>query len=170
MAWAWLILLLATYPWLLGADLVTDVAGATALLCFITGACLIAPCRRLPRWQCVLFAASIGFLFEARRPIPDGLLALTLVAAAIFLSSNRPLLRSTPRMLRAAAIINALACLGWMVGAATVSPGSGEAFTGLALAQLALAVFFGVLALVPVALTQNAVMDRLGVAPAHDKP
>ena len=111
MGWAWLILLLATYPWLLGADLASDTLASSSLVVFVSGTCLIAPSRRLKRWQCVLFAAGLGFLFEARRPIPDGTLALTLVAVAIFLSSNRPLLRSTPRMLQGAAIVNVATCL-----------------------------------------------------------
>jgi len=170
MGWAWLILLLATYPWLLGADLVGDVISSSALVCFITGACLIAPCQRLPRWQCVLFAAGAGFLFEARRPIPDGLLALSLVAAAIFLSSNRPMLRSFPRALQAAAIVNGGACLCWLAGVAYGSPGDIDGLSGHAVTQFAFALLLGFLALAPVAATQHAVMNRLGVAPASDQP
>jgi hypothetical protein len=165
MGWAWLFLLLATYPWLLGADLAGDAFATSGLVFFVSGAVLIAPCRRLRRWQCVLLAAGAGFLFEARRPIPDGLLALPLVGFAVFLSTHRAWLRSTPRMLQAAAAVNALACLLWSAGAAH------EADLPLAarLGQLALQVFFatvlGAVALVPLALTQNAVMDRLGVPP-----
>jgi hypothetical protein len=170
MGWAWLIILLATYPWLLGADLLSDLLAPSALLCFITGACLIAPCQRLPRWQCVLFAAATGFLFEARRPIPDGLLALALVAAAIFLSSNRPLLRSVPRALQAAAIVNGAACLCWLAGVAFVTPGPAGELNGHAFTQFGCALLLGFLALAPVAATQHAVMDRLGVAPAADQP
>jgi len=103
MGWAWLILLLATYPWLLGADLASDALASSSLVFFVSGACLIAPSRRLKRWQMILFAGCLGFLFEARRPIPDGALALSLVAAAIFLSTQRQHLRNTPGMLRAQA-------------------------------------------------------------------
>lgn len=170
MGWAWLILLLATYPWLLGADLATDVLASSSLGFFIAGVTLIAPARRLKRWQNVLFAACVGFCFEARRPLPDGCVALTLVASSIFLSSNRPLLRSTPGMIRAAVAANLLACLAWILGAAFASPvGATDAFWH-AFLQLLLAAFAGLLAFIPVALTQNAVMDRTGVPPAADNP
>lgn len=170
MGWAWLILLLATYPWLLGADLASDTLASASLACFVSGTCLIAPCRRLKRWQAILFAACVGFLFEARRPIPDGSLALVLVAVAIFLSSNRQLLRNTPGMLRGAAIVNVGACLVWFVAAACVSPVPAEDFAGRLLLQLLLAGVVGTVGLIPIALTQNAALDRLGVPPAPDTP
>ena len=170
MGWAWLILLLATYPWLLGADLASDTLASSSLVFFVSGTCLIAPSRRLKRWQTILFAACVGFLFEARRPIPDGALALSLVAAAIFLSANRPLLRTTPAMLRAAAAINVVACLVWFVAAAYVSPAPAADLIGLLFAQLLLAGVVGTVGLVPIALTQNAAMDRLGVPPPVETP
>ena len=170
MGWAWLILLLATYPWLLGADLASDTLASSSLVFFVSGACLIAPSRRLKRWQSILFAAGVGFLFEARRPLPDGLLALALVGASIFLSTHRPLLRTTPAMLRAAAVLNVAACLVWFVGAAYVSPAPADDFFGQLVVQLALAGLVGTVGLVPIALTQNAVMDRLGVPPAVETP
>jgi cell shape-determining protein MreD len=170
MGWAWLILLLATYPWLLGADLATDTLASSSLVLFISGACLIAPCRRLRRWQTVLFAACLGFLFEARRPIPDGTLALTLIGASIFLSSNRQLLRNTPGMLRAAVVVNLLACLVWFVCSAYVSTGAAADTLWQLCLQLFVAGIAGAFALVPVALTQNAVMDRIGVPPAAETP
>ena len=170
MGWAWLILTLATYPWLLGADLASDVSASSSLTIFVSGACLIAPSRRLRRWQAVLFAAFVGFLFEARRPVPDGAVALVLVAAVIFLSSNRHLLRNTPGMIRAAVIVNVLACLGWYLGAAWVSPVSArEPLAQLSL-QLLVSGLVAVVVLLPVALTQNAAMDRLGVPPAPETP
>ena len=170
MGWAWLILLLATYPWLLGADLASDTLASSSLVFFISGTCLIAPCRRLKRWQAVLFAACLGFLFEARRPIPDGALALCLVAIAIFLSSNRPLMRNTPGMLRVAAIVNVGACLVWFVASSYASPAAaGDLAWHLSL-QLLLAGIVGTIGLLPIALTQNAVMDRLNVPPAPDTP
>lgn len=170
MGWAWLILLLATYPWLLGADLASDTLASASLVFFISGTCLIAPCRRLKRWQAILFAACLGFLFEARRPIPDGALALSLVAMAIFLSSNRQLLRNTPGMLRAAAIVNVGACLIWFVASSYRMPGSAADLAGQLTLQLLLAGVVGSLGLLPIALTQNAAMDRLGVPPAPDTP
>ncbi|MCX6889888.1 MAG: hypothetical protein NTU71_10840 [Verrucomicrobia bacterium] len=170
MGWAWLILLLATYPWLLGADLASDTLASSSLVFFISGTCLIAPCRRLKRWQAILFAACLGFLFEARRPIPDGALALSLVAASIFLSSNRQLLRNTPGMLWAAAIVNMGACLIWFVASLYVSPASSGDLIGHLLVQLLLAGVVGSVALVPIALTQNATLDRLSIPPAPDTP
>lgn len=170
MGWAWLILLLATYPWLLGADLASDTLASSSLVFFISGTCLIAPCRRLKRWQAVLFAACLGFLFEARRPIPDGALALSLVAVAIFLSSNRQLTRTTPGMLRAAAIVNAGACLIWFLASSYGSPASSAEPAGQLLLQLLLAGVVGTIGLIPIALTQNAALDRLGVPPAPDTP
>jgi len=170
MGWAWLILTLATYPWLIGADLASDVFASSSLTIFVSGACLIAPCRRLRRWQSVLFAACIGFLFEARRPVPDGIVALALVAAAIFLSSNRPLLRNTPGMLRAAVVVNILACLCWYLGAAFIAPVSAAEPASQLILQLLVAGLAGVIVLLPIALTQNAVMDRLGVPPAPETP
>ncbi len=170
MGWAWLIILLATYPWLLGADLASDSLASSSLVVFVSGACLIAPCRRLKRWQCVLFAACLGFMFEARRPIPDGALALTLVGVAIFLSSNRPLLRSTPRMLQGAAIVNVSACLVWYLAASFASPSASDGVVGHLIGQLLLAGVVGTIGLIPVAMTQNAAMDRLGVPPAPELP
>jgi len=170
MGWAWLFLLLATYPWLLGADLATDTLASSSLVWFVSGTCLIAPSRRLRRWQTVLFAACVGFLFEARRPIPDGALALTLVAASIFLSSNRQLLRNTPGLLRAAAVVNVGACLVWYLSAAYVAPANAPDLGGHLLTQLLLAGVVGTVGFIPIALTQNAAMDRLGVPPATDTP
>ena len=170
MGWAWLILVLATYPWLLGADLASDTLASSSLVFFVTGTCLIAPCRRLRRWQAVLFAASLGFLFEARRPVPDGVVAFALIAAAIFLSSNRQHLRTTPGMLRAAAAINIAACLVWFVAAAYAAPVAGADLAWQLTLQLILAGVVGTIGLVPIALTQNAAMDRFGVPPAPETP
>jgi len=153
---------------LLGADLASDVLASSSLVCFVTGTCLVAPCRRLKRWQAILFAAGLGFLFEARRPIPDGALALSLVAVSIFLSSNRQLLRNTPSMLRAAALVNGGACLIWFVSAAYASSSPSEDFGWQLGLQLILATLVGAVGLIPIALTQNAAMDRIGVPPAAE--
>ena len=170
MGWAWLFLLLATYPWLLGADLASDTLASSSLIFFVSGTCLVAPCRRLKRWQAVLFAAGLGFLFEARRPIPDGALALSLVAIAIFLSSNRQLIRNTPGMLRAAAIVNVGTCLIWFLASSYGSPSPATDLAGQLIFQLLRAGGVGTLGLIPIALTQNAVLDRLNVPPAPDTP
>jgi hypothetical protein len=168
MGWAWLILLLATYPWLLGADLASDSLASSSLVFFISGTCLIVPCRRLKPWQAILFAACLGFLFEARRPIPDGALALSLVAVSIFLSSHRQLMRNTPGMLRVAAIVNVGACLVWFLASSYGSPASAADLVGHLLLQLLLAGVVGTVGLIPIALTQNAAMDRLSVPPAPE--
>jgi hypothetical protein len=170
MGWAWLFLLLATYPWLLGADLASDTLASSSLIFFVSGTCLVAPCRRLKRWQAVLLAACLGFLFEARRPIPDGTLALSLVAIAIFLSSNRQLIRNTPGMLWAAAIVNVGASLIWFLASSYGSPSPATDLAGQFFLQLLLSGFVGTLSLIPIALTQNAVLDRLNVPPAPDTP
>ena len=170
MGWAWLFLLLATYPWLLGADLASDTLASSSLIFFLSGTCLVAPCRRLKRWQAVLFAACLGFLFEARRPVPDGVLALSLVAIAIFLSSNRQLIRNTPGMLRAAAVVNVSSCLIWFLASSYSSPSPATDLAGQLFLQLLLAGIVGTIGLLPIALTQNAVLDRLSIPPAPDNP
>ncbi len=174
MGWAWLILLLATYPWLLGADLATDMLAGAGVIMFISGACIIAPCRRLRPIQAVPFAACVGFLFEARRPIPDGALAITLVAASIFLTANKPLLRNTPRLLRAAIITNTAGCIVWCVavnlaldptrGASSASPWAQF------ILQVGIATIVGAAAFIPISLVQNFAMDRIGIPPAADTP
>jgi hypothetical protein len=166
MGWAWLFLLIATYPWLLGADLASDTLASSSLVFFISGTCLVAPCRRLKRWQAILFAACLGFLFEARRPIPDGTLALSLVAIAIYLSTHRHLMRTTPGMLWIAALVNAGSCLIWFIASSYGSPAAAGDLAGQLLLQLLLAGFIGTVGLIPIALTQNVAMDRLSVPTA----
>lgn len=172
MSWSWFILLLVTYPWLLAADLLSDTLAPTGLMIFLSGAVIIAPCRRLRRWQAVLFAASVGFLFEARRPIPDGALALSLVTAAVFLTSNRKLLRNPPLALRAACACNALAAAVWFAAAAfaatRTNPTTWPVFLWQLLLQCGLAGLLGLLAYVPVSFVQNRLMDKSGVTPAAD--
>jgi len=167
LSWAWFILLLATYPWLLGVDLLSDAFASSGISLFISGAVLIAPCRRLRRWQAVLFAGAVGFLFEALRPIPDGSLALLLVLVAIYLTSNRELLRDTPKMFLAAIAVNTLACTGWFVAAGLAHlkqvPLLSTHFLGQWLLHLLLAIILATLLLTPIALAQNFAMDKAGV-------
>lgn len=167
LGWAWFFLLLATYPWLLGVDLLSDSIAATGVGLFASGAAIIAPCRRLRRWQAVLFSACVGFLFEALRPIPDGSLALTLVLAAIYLTSNRDDIRDLPRMFRGAVLVNALACTTWFLAASLqhvkqVPPASLH-FVGQWLLHLLAATALAVVLLVPLAAAQNFAMDKAGV-------
>jgi hypothetical protein len=174
MVWAWFIVLLATLPCLWLADLGSDVLARHSLVLFISGAALVAPCRRLKRWQAVLFAACVGFLFEARRPIPAGTLAFLLAGVSIFLTSNRLLLRNTPLVLRGAVICNTLACTAWFTASAlraNAVPAQGLSFfLGQLLLQVGLAAVTALLVFVPLALIQDAAMDRAGVPPALDVP
>ena len=174
MVWAWFIVLLATLPCLWLADLGSDVLARHNLILFVSGAALVAPCRRLKRWQAVLFALCVGFLFEARRPVPAGVLAFLLAAISIFLTSNRLLLRNTPLVLRGAVLCNTLACTAWFTGAALRANAlSGETiafFLGQLLLQVGLAALVAVVAFVPLALIQDAALDRAGVPPALDLP
>lgn len=167
LGWAWFFLLLATYPWLLGVDLLSDSVATTGVGLFASGAAIIAPCRRLRRWQAVLFSACIGFLFESLRPIPDGSVALLLVLAAIYLTSNRDEIRDLPRMFRGAVAVNALACTGWFLASALAHrqqvPVASLHFVGQWLLHLLAATTLAVLLLVPLASIQNYAMDKAGV-------
>jgi 3-methyladenine DNA glycosylase/8-oxoguanine DNA glycosylase len=80
------------------------------------------------------------------------------------------MLRNTPGMLRSAVAVNLLACLVWFVCSAYVSPGASADTIWQLCLQLLVAGTAGAIALVPVALTQNAVMDRIGVPPAAETP
>jgi hypothetical protein len=174
MVWAWFIVLLATLPGLWVADLLTDSLAGTNLVVFISGAAIVAPCRRLKRWQAVIFAACVGFLFEARRPIPLGTLPFLLAGLSIFLTSNRILLRNTPLVLRGAVLCNTLACTAWFT-AAGLRPGAfaqgnlGDITLQL-LIQVGFAAAIALLVFVPLALIQDAAMDRTGLPPALESP
>ena len=174
MVWAWFIVLLATLPGLWVADLLTDSLAGNNLVVFISGAAIVAPCRRLKRWQAVIFAACVGFLFEARRPIPLGTLPFLLAGLSIFLTSNRILLRNTPLVLRGAVLCNTLACTAWFT-AAGLRPGAfaqgnlGDITLQL-LIQVGFAAAIALLVFVPLALIQGAAMDRTGLPPALESP
>ncbi|MEY3830102.1 MAG: hypothetical protein RL636_1803 [Verrucomicrobiota bacterium] len=167
LSWAWLFLLLATFPWLLGVDLLSDAMAASGVCLFISGAAIIAPCRRLRRWQAVLFSGCVGFLFESLRPIPDGSVALLLVFVAIYLTSHRDAIRDLPKMFAAAVVVNALACSAWFIAAGLAHtkevPLVSLHFLGQWLLHLLLATILAVLLLVPLTLVQNFAMDRIGV-------
>lgn len=167
LSWAWFFLVLATFPWLLGVDLLSDALATSGVCLFVSGAAIIAPCRRLRRWQAVLFSACVGFLFEALRPIPDGSLALLLVGAAIYLTTHRDEIRDMPKMFWAAVLVNGLACTTWFVAAGLAHlkqvPLFSLHFLGQWLVHLLLATIMAVLLLVPLTLVQNFAMDKVGV-------
>lgn len=172
LSWTWFFLLLATYPWLLGVDLLTDACAGTGVALGISGVVIIAPCRRLRRWQAVLFAGCVGFLYEAMRPVPDGSVALVLVVGAIFLTSNRPSIRELPLMFRGAILMNSLACTGWFIASGlrhqAEVPLVSMHFLGQWLLHLMCAAILAVLLLVPIALVQNFTMDKAGVPRADE--
>jgi len=168
---AWFLLLIATYPWLLGADLLSSSLATWGLSFFISGAVIVTPCRRLKRWQCVLFAASIGFLFEAMRPIPDGSVAMVLVFLAIYVNSYRTLLRSPSHILYAAITINTLVTLTWVTVAHLQCPPASAvdtfSFLYLAALQVSLSATLAGLFISPVSAAQNWVMDAIGLPVAE---
>ena len=172
LSWAWLFLLLATFPWLIGIDLLSDAMATSGVCLFISGAAIIAPCRRLRRWQAVLFSACIGFLFESLRPIPDGSLALLLVLVAIYLTSHRGEIRDMPKMFWAAVLVNGLTCTAWFIAAGLAHtkevPLLSLHFLGQWLVHLLLAIILAVLLLVPLTLVQNFAMDKVGVPPSDE--
>lgn len=168
--WAWFFLILATYPWLLATDLLSSTLANSGLNYFITGATLIAPCRRLKRWQSVLFAGCVGFMFEAYRPIPNGALAISLVALAILLGNYRSYLRTTLGTIQAAVVVNAVGALVWFLGSAYSSAVHTDVYNLIyqAAIQATLSGLMGLVVIIPVSTTQNWVMDKLGVPTAHD--
>ena len=174
MVWAWFIVLLATLPGLWVADLLTDSLAGNNLVVFISGAAIVAPCRRLKRWQAVIFAACVGFLFEARRPIPLGTLPFLLAGLSIFLTSNRILLRNTPLVRRGAVLCNTLACTAWFTAAGlragAFAQGNLGDITLQLLIQVGFAAAIALLVFVPLALIQDAAMDRTGLPPALESP
>ncbi len=168
---AWFLLLLATYPWLLGVDLLSSSLASWGLCFFISGAVIVTPCRRLRRWQCILFAASIGFLFEALRPIPDGSVALVLVFLSIYIHSYREALRSQSHVFFASMIANALVTLVWVVVAHVQcdAASSVDTFTFLYLAfvQVGLSAVLAALLISPISAVQNWAMDAIGLPAAE---
>jgi len=168
--WAWFFLILATYPWLFVSDLVSSTLASSGLNYFITGAALIAPCRRLKRWQAVLFAGCVGFMFEAYRPIPNGTVAISLVTLAILLGNYRSYLRTNLGMVQAAVVVNASGAIIWFTAAAYQSEANTDIYNAIyeAAIQGTLSGLMGLIIIMPLATTQNWIMDLIGVPSAQD--
>lgn len=170
---SWFLLLLATYPWLLVSDLVSDVMVDTGLVCFLTGAAIIAPARRLGRGPAALFALCLGLMFEARRPIPDGWLAFALAFAALAICGPQRLLRRPAAIWMAAIVLNAAATAVWFLlgGFMAASEGSRvSVINGIWFGMLQVTVAAACAAVAgPFMLrAQESLMDRLGVPEARE--
>lgn len=167
LTWAWLILFLATFPWLIAADLLGSSLSGWNLVFYISGLVIVTPCRRLRRWQAILFSAFIGFTFEALRPIPHGSLAFSLVFIAIILSSFPELLRDKSRLNNGAVLVNTASCLAWYVAIAFAmrdqAPFVLSSFLYNLSLQLVLAAGLTLLLLKPISVYQNQVMDKLRI-------
>jgi len=168
--WTWFFLILATYPWLFVADLVSSTLASSGLNYFITGAALIAPCRRLKRWQAVLFAGCVGFMFEAYRPIPNGTVAISLVMLAILLGNYRSYLRTNLGMIQAAVVVNAVAAIIWFTASAYLCEAPTDIYNSIyqGAIQGTLSGLLGLVIIMPLATTQNWIMDLMGVPSAQD--
>ena len=108
-ALGWLIALATCYPWLLAGDLLGDLTASWHLVVFVSGAVLVTPFLHLRTWQAIVLAGCVGLAYEARRPIPHGLFALSLMLLSVLAVTWRDRLRSKPAWL-ASATMNALAC------------------------------------------------------------
>ena len=168
--WAWFFLILATYPWLFVADLLSSTLASSTLNYFITGAALIAPCRRLKRWQAVLFAGCVGFMFEAYRPIPNGTVAISLITLAILLGNYRSYLRTTLAMVQAAVVVNACVAIIWFSASAYTCQAPTDIYNLIyqAAIQATLSGIMGLVVIIPLSTTQNWVLDLIGVPSAQD--
>jgi len=170
---SWFLLLLATYPWLLVSDLISDVMVDTGLVCFLTGAAVIAPARRLGRGPAALFALCLGLMFEARRPIADGWLAFALAFAALAVCGPQRLLRRPAAIWMAAVGLNAAATAVWFLlgGFMAASEGSQvSVINGIWFGLLQVMVAAACAAVVgPFMLrAQESLMNRLGVPEARE--
>jgi hypothetical protein len=168
--WAWFFLILATYPWLLAADLLSSTLATTNLCYFVTGAALVAPCRRLKRWQAVLFAGCIGFIFETYRPIPSGTVAISLIFIAIILGNYRSHLRSNLAIVQAATAVNALVGVIWFSVSAYHFEVRADAYSLIyeGIVQTTISGLMGLVLVIPISTTQNWVLDIIGVPSAQD--
>jgi len=170
---SWFLLLLATYPWLLVSDLISDVMVDTGLVCFLTGAAVIAPARRLGRGPAALFALCLGLMFEARRPIADGWLAFALAFAALAVCGPQRLLRRPAAIWMSAVGLNAAATAVWFLlgGFMAASEGSQvSVINGIWFGLLQVMVAAACAAVVgPFMLrAQESLMNRLGVPEARE--
>ncbi|MFM9001617.1 MAG: hypothetical protein ACKORB_08350 [Opitutia bacterium] len=173
MGWSWFLLLLATFPWLLASDLISDSLADSGLVCFLSGAAIVAPARRFGRGPAVFFALCIGFLFEARRPVMDGWLAFALAFSALAICGPQRLLRRPTAVWIAAIVVNAGATLIWLVsGAYAASLEGARTDLGLALWRGALQLMVAAgaaAAFSPFMLrAQESLMDRMGVPEARE--
>lgn len=165
---SWFLLLLATYPWLLVSDLVSDVMVDTGLACFLTGAAVIAPARRLGRGPAALFALCVGFMFEARRPIADGWLAFALAFAALSICGPQRLLRRPAAIWMAAIGLNGAAAAVWFTlgGFRAAAEGSHVSIVNgvwFGMLQVMVAAACAAVAAPFMLRAQESLMDRLGV-------
>ncbi|MGA0134526.1 MAG: hypothetical protein ACO3ND_09255 [Opitutales bacterium] len=173
MNWSWLLLLLATYPWLVASDLITDTLSDSGLVCFLAAAAMVAPSRRLGRGAAAIFALCIGFMFESRRPLPDGSVAFPLAFAAIALSGPQTLMRRPAQVWIGAIILNALATLVWVVAAGSHAWYSGHPLPAghlvwRGLLQVTVSAAAAAL-LAPFMLrAQESIMNRLGIPEARE--
>lgn len=167
LTWAWLILFLATYPWLIAADLLGSTLSSWNLVFYLSGLVIVTPCRRLRRWQAILFSATIGFTFESFRPIPQGTLAFLLVFLAIIISSFPELFRDRARLRQAAVLTNTVSCLVWYLAIAfTMREQISESlwsFLYNLTPQLLLAATLAFLFFNPLSVYQNRMMDKLRI-------
>lgn len=108
-ALGWLVALATCYPWLLAADLLSDLTAPWHVSVGLLGAVLVTPFLRLRTWQAVLLAACVGLAFESRRPVQPGWAALALAVLSVVAVTWRDRLRSKPGWLAPAAL-NVLAC------------------------------------------------------------
>ncbi|MFM2132133.1 MAG: hypothetical protein ACO268_03320 [Opitutales bacterium] len=173
MNWSWFLILLATYPWLLASDLISDAMADTGLVCFLSGAAIVAPARRFGRGQAALFALCVGFMFEARRPLADGWIAFPLAFAALAICGPQGLLRRPAAVWFAAIGLNVAATAVWLIigGAGVLSLGTpvdypsaiwrGAVQTLVAAGAAAIFAPFMLRA-------QESLMDRLGVPEARE--
>lgn len=157
----WLIALAATYPWVLASDLLSDALARWHLFPFLGGALLLTPLLRLRLPQCLLFAAGLGFMIEATRPIPAGSVVFLLMLAAVLGNAWRESLRRRARQLVGALANGAVA--GLLLATAGVPYNGDWAAWAWALpVQVVLAIVVGWLALGPVSAMQAHLMARAG--------
>lgn len=162
-ALGWLIALATCYPWLLAADLLSDLTAAWHLAVFLPGAVLATPLLHLRTWQAALLAGCIGLAYESRRPIHPGWFALGLMVLAVLAVAWRDRLRSKPAWL-APSTLNVLACAVAMPASIPVSRTWEWSQWTLALpVQLLVAALAGALLHRPLSAFQSHLLARSGL-------